>query len=371
MEEFYTEIAKIGDFPKFEAQLVHNKTSNILSKAKSASITAMVQPSNLLHPLRLGERFAPDSCVQGSQLRYILGNTLIEAENSQCPYSSSRDSFQSLNSQKEMVIPDLIVRERPGITHQKLSSVQVPEEVSPETDTTKTLKQVLDYSKNPTKKTLKPKAPRKQTQSAKNLTKKKPVKKSPARKSNLKKKVHRVPAVKETFEDSESPKKTVTWKQGIDTDLVSMYPRYFSRSKSESERSHKTSDSKGPQELQEPQEPHEPQESQEPQEPRQEEFTQSQLEEEYKAKKREHLEKHKAFDKSEESLQKLKAIVLEESNHSSQASRYQQTYGDLEKELQSIREMLSEKPENSPYSMSYSPDLEEDQSFELSPRFPD
>lgn len=362
MEEFYTEIAKIGEFPKFEAQLVHNKTSNILSKAKSASITAMVQPSNLLHPLRLGERFAPDSCVQGSQLRYILGNTLIEAENSKCPYSSSRNSFQSLNSQKDMVIPDLIVRERPGITHQKLSSVQVPEEVSAETDTTKTLKQTLDYAKNPTQKTLKPKATRKQTQSVKNLTKKKPVKKSPARKSNLKKKVHRVPAVKETFEDSESPKKTVTWKQGIDADLVSMYPRYFSRSKSESEGSHKTSDSKGPQKPQEPEEPEEPQ---------QEEFTQSQLEEEYKAKKREHLEKHKAFDKSEESLQKLKAIVLEESNHSSQASRYQQTYGDLEKELQSIREMLSEKPENSPYSMSYSPDLEEDQSFELSPRFPD
>lgn len=71
MDSFHTRLIEISDFKQLEDQIVEAKTKAIIRKAHPGVIVASVNPSNLVEPTRLGERFALDSCVEGDELKYV------------------------------------------------------------------------------------------------------------------------------------------------------------------------------------------------------------------------------------------------------------------------------------------------------------
>src|SRR4051794_3702725 len=78
MDSYRTQLVGISDYRILEDQIIEAKTRSLLQRAHPGVIVASVNPSNLVEPTKLGERFALDSCVEGNDLKYVWGNGLID-----------------------------------------------------------------------------------------------------------------------------------------------------------------------------------------------------------------------------------------------------------------------------------------------------
>ncbi|CAG9314477.1 unnamed protein product [Blepharisma stoltei] len=391
MESFRTQLVGISAFPMLENQIVNSKTQALLRKSNQGLIIASTNPSNLVEPTRLGERFAPDSCVEGGNLKYVWGNGLIENTHrptelyqlEKTQEEASNDYVNNDYPKIKMVIPQLIVRERPGITTLSLRSQTVPanyfsnDEIVEEEPKSKTIEVSMPTAKNlstsqnssslrsssnnksrsslskTSKSNSQLSSSSRQEKSSLIPTKKRPKK---SKKAILKKTEKEVPsiAIPEASPDNPSSlsasasRKTVTWSEPY-------------------------SDNRDT------------------------------IKEEYEEKRKQLFENHKKYpsyfkekDPHKDSIEKLEKIISEQNtlvksldsglSASSQSSKYQKTYEELEKEIESIKELLNEREEkfksSSSYNskeeeeisdLSYSSDEPRKEEFEdwLSPRFPE
>lgn len=323
--DFHSELVAITEFRPFEEFLVKKKASELYKECSSNKITVAVNPSNLVELTRVGERFAPDSCGDCFALKYVVSDELIpnketatrlvrKEEKPQCNfYSQERANVES-------IIPGLIVRQRPGISYKSLKDpiYTMPvrsEQALPVSQPTENQRKIATISKTQSNKKLLETEPKK-PKLIQSKTVKVPTirRKSPKKSGKGKKKVKTILKKKtsETKEEnisnsSASEKKTVTWEEVGNDDEITK---------------------------------------------------------EHEAKRKEHLErykyqvpsylkdKEKDLNNHEERLNELEKIVEEEKEFlnekgiytpgSSQASKYQKTYDELEKEIKSIKDMLSE-----------------------------
>lgn len=338
--DFHSELVKITEFQPLEDYLVRKKASELEKTSKSGKITVSINPSNLVELTRVGERFAPDSCVDNIDIKYILSNKLIP--NTFIPTHFERhakdshlSSFEDSKSQITPIIPNMIVRQRPGISYQPIretSYISVQSEPSlideekvsvKSAPTPGSQKQVIripsSLNKKPSNSELRKEInvkneefhvkPLEKTQKM-SAGKKLPAKKSGKTSKTLKKKVKKMKTIlkksnsDDVDESSNSEKKTVTWEED-----------------------------------------------------------ENNIMKEHEAKRKMHLDKYKyqcpsylkEKETNAEKLGRLEKIVEEEREvlkdkgivtpDSSQGSKYKKTYEELEKEIQNIREMLSEDVE--------------------------
>lgn len=89
----------------------------------SAGIKAAVQPSNLTAPTRLSEKYAPDSCVTGLELKYVYADRellsakpreLVLRQATEEGMKGGKDREIDINLGVKSMIPGLILYERPS-----------------------------------------------------------------------------------------------------------------------------------------------------------------------------------------------------------------------------------------------------------------
>lgn len=370
--EFHAELIKITEFPSLDEYLVKKKNSELVKISQSDRITVAIRPSNLTELTRLGERYAPDSCVVSNDFKYVLAQDLIP--NTLVNTHLHRDQeeiqpFTQLPNRAKVVsiIPGLIVRERPGISYKPIKETSfnstgfehfVPDAKGSENnydsiDNTvekpKSFKKKIEKSpiRVPTAQTSKSKPDPKTLEDSPKKTLKIPSKKISKKSKKIKTILRKKPVSnnEDYFNTSMSDRKTVTW------------------------------DESGKQEKDE------------------------EVMRQHETKRKEHLEKYKYQYPSylkekdskihQDSLSQLEKIVEEEKEFlhdkgiytpgSSQASKYQKTYEELEKEIRNIKEMLNEDQkeknnesdeENESIDYSYSSDkAENDDDKWMKPRF--
>lgn len=339
--DFHSDLVKITEFQPLEDYLVRKKASELGKTSQSGKITVSINPSNLVELTRVGERFAPDSCVDNIDIKYILSNKLIP--NTHIPTHFERhkkdsvlSSFEESKVQVTPIIPNMIVRQRPGISYQPIretSYISVnsepslidEEKVSVKSAPTPGIqKQVIRIPSSLNKKLpnsgdnkeitvkneeflIKPSEKTQKINAGKKLPVNKTLKISKTLKKKGKKKVKTILKKSnsdEIDESSNSEKKTVTWEED-----------------------------------------------------------ENNIMKEHEAKRKMHLDKYKyqcpsylkEKETNAEKLGRLEKIVEEEREvlkdkgivtpDSSQGSKYKKTYEELEKEIQNIREMLSEDAE--------------------------
>ena len=332
--DFHTELVKITEFQPLEHYLMKKKNSELIQISNSEKITASVNPSNLVELTRLGERFAIDSCVYDQDIKYVVGDELLPNKyisthlfkNQETPdYANSFEAREKIMS----IIPQLIVRQRPGISYKplkesnytspsiefsepKIISMPNQKEITPIISVeTKKKNQTLRKAESlNNKKTIKM---NKESSGIKNSTiDRNPIQSKPKSKKNTRsKKIKTIlrkksePQNEEISISSQSERKTVTWDELGNAD---------------------------------------------------------QIMKDHEIKRKEHLDKFKyqypSYLKEKEtknhqdSLNKLEKIVEEEKEFlhdkgiytpgSSEASKYQKTYEELEQEIKNIKEMLEE-----------------------------
>ena len=332
--DFHSELVKITEFQPLEDFLIRKKASELYKTSQSNKITVSINPSNLVELTRVGERFAPDSCVDNLDVKYILSNKLIPNKDIPTHFEQKSKSlvftsYEESKSEVTPIIPNLIIRQRPGISYQPIketpyfsvnSEPSFIEEQEQEKPSIKSLptpgtqqkvvripssnSKALQKSSENISVTLKPQASK--PKSPKKISTLKPGKVSNLPKKKLGKKRVKTILKKSNSEEvdlsSNSERKTVTWE--------------------EDEKAIKT---------------------------------------EHEAKRKQNLDKYKyqvpsyLKDKetNAETLGRLERIVEEEKEllrdkgiitpESSQGSKYKKTYEELEKEIQNIREMLSDE----------------------------
>lgn len=334
--DFHSELVKITEFQPLEDYLIRKKASELYKTSQSNKITVSINPSNLVELTRVGERFAPDSCVENSNVKYILSNKLISNKDIPTHFekkseSSIFTSYEESKSEVTPIIPNLIIRQRPGISYQPIretpyfsvnSEPSLVEDEKPSVKSLPTPGQQQKIVRIPSSNSKNPEETSEKmsiTVKPQNFNLKNPKKIStlkPGKFSKLPKKKQGKKRVKTILKksnseevdlSSNSEKKTVTWE--------------------EDEKAIKT---------------------------------------EHEAKRKQNLDKYKyqvpsyLKDKEKESnaetLGRLERIVEEEKEllrdkgiitpESSQGSKYKKTYEELEKEIQNIREMLSDEGVN-------------------------
>jgi hypothetical protein len=123
--DFHEELIKITEFKPLEDILLRKRAAELLKASKSEQITVAVKPSNLVELTRVGERFAPDSCYHEMNLKYIVANGFLPNKSlpthleAKIP-STELSSYESAREANRSIIPNLIVRERPGIFYKPI-----------------------------------------------------------------------------------------------------------------------------------------------------------------------------------------------------------------------------------------------------------
>jgi hypothetical protein len=355
--DFHSELVKITEFAPLEEYLVKKKAGELLKTSQAKVITVAVNPSNLVELTKVGERFAPDSCVLGKDLKYVLHEKLIPNKEKPTHFESLArfSEFSSLDSSFPRVlpiIPDMIVRQRPGISYQPIKEVSyssVSQESSlfdqdlksnnTETPPGQLLKPVgrviasekalnepknSSYSQNKTSKAGYVKNVKSQPEKSTVTIKRANSFKEPLKNSSVEK----------TFKEIRGPSATLgkkKMKKKVKTILK----------KNQSEDTNLSSNSEKKTVTWEEDEKN--------------------LQREHEEKRKMHLDKFKyqcpsyLREKDSETLNRLEKIVEEEKEllkekgivtpESSQGSKYKKTYEELEREIKNIREMLSEDRE--------------------------
>lgn len=322
--DFHTELIKITEFPPLDEYLLKKRSSELSKIGNSGQITVSINPSNLVELARLGERFAADSCVDKNNFKYVVAESFIpnkHIETHLVRTEAKPEKVDKIQTRAEVqpIIPQLIVRERPGITYKPIreSNYQVlSKEPSMSEVPNVEQKNIIRIPGPSQKKNL-------EVKKAKSIGKKtvkmpempevvfpsKTLKKSKSRKT--KKHIKTIlrdksaPRKEDLSNSSMSERKTVTWDEMENNGDVMK---------------------------------------------------------EHEIKRKEHLDKFKyqypSYLKDKEakthqdSLNKLEKIVEEEKEFlhekgiytptSSQASKYQKTYQELEQEIKNIKNMLDE-----------------------------
>ena len=133
--DFYADLIKITEFQPLEEYLIKKRSSEIANSSKSNKITVSINPSNLVELTRVGERYAPDSCVDKGHFKYVVTEKFIP--NQPVPTHLQRNEveasvFKEIETRAHVkpIIPSMIVRERPGITYKPLKEASFISEPS-------------------------------------------------------------------------------------------------------------------------------------------------------------------------------------------------------------------------------------------------
>ena len=344
--DFHSGLVKITEFAPLEDYLIKKKASELFKTSSSKVITVAVNPSNLVELTKVGERFAPDSCYVGNEFKYVLSDKLIPNKEKPTHFERKAEledgsSFDASFPRVLPLIPDMIVRQRPGIVYQPIKetscySYSMSQESSVLDEDKKSnsddlqpgqmQKAVFKIQGNPTKQTENLTQGKKQ--GVKKVTIKQRSSKESPKASSIDKTLKNPEKFARPTQPIQSSKKK--YKKKVKTILK----------KNKSEESNLSSNSEKKTVTWEEDEKN--------------------LQKEHDEKRTLHLDKFKyqvpsylkEKDSNSETLNRLEKIVEEEKEllrdkgiltpESSSGSKYNKTYEELEKEIKNIREMLSE-----------------------------